>query len=140
MNKKAATFEKDGKIYTVYKRGFFFIEGYRLAERERGTAREYDMVPRNFIGRFYGWLEEVELNHTGLFWGTATVFCLAFIAFFGWLIFMLEPWTYGIDVDAVIVIAAGALCAVAALGSVREWIVSAIAPWIEERKMAAKAK
>ncbi len=130
-----ATFEKDGELYTVTKRGLFYTEGYRLVERENGTAREYDMVPRNFIGRFYDWLEDVELDHTGPFWGTATILFLAFLAYFGSLIFIIEPWIYGINVDAAIVIAFGALCAVAALGSVWEWFTEAIIPWVRWRKM-----
>ncbi len=135
-----ATFEKNGETYTVTKRGLFYVEGYRPAERENGTAREYERVPRNFIGRFYDWLEEVELDHTGLFWGTATVVLLAFLAYLGWVVFMLEPWIYGIDIWTAVIIVTTAVCVVVTCLCVQEWIVSAITPWINERKMAAKTK
>ena len=139
IDRQDTTFIKDGETNVITKRGLLYIEGYHLVETKNGIVRVYDTIPRNVIGKFFNWLEDVELDHTGPFWGTITVVCLAVLAFFGWLIFMLEPWTYGIDVGTAIIIATAVAYVVMIYFGGREWITRAIAPWIEERKMA-KAK
>ena len=133
------TFIKDGKTYSITKRGLLYIEGYRLVETEERVVVEFDTIPRNVIGKFFDLLEEVELDHTGPFWGTVTIVCLAALAFLGWLIFMIEPWTYGIDVPTAIVIATAVAYVVEVYFCGREWITMAIAPWVDEKWMA-KAK
>ena len=143
IDKRDATFVKDGKTNVITKRGLFYIEGYHLVETKKGIVREFDKIPRNVIGKFFDWLDEVEFDHTGPFWGTATIICLAVLAFLGWLIFMLEPWTYGIDVSTAIVIAMTVAYVVAIYFCGQQWITRAIAPWVDEKKRRvamAKAK
>lgn len=130
------TFIKDGETNVITKRGLLYIEGYHLVETKNGIVHVYEQIPRNVIGKYFDWLEEVECNHAGPFWGTATVVCLAFLAFFGWLIFVLEPWTYGIDAWAAIIIAMAAVYVVVIYFCGREWITEAIAPWLNQRRMA----
>ena len=138
MNKKAATFIKDGETYTVTKRGLFFIEGYRLVETERGTAREYDKVPRDFIVRFYDWLDEIEVDYPGPFWGTATIVLLVFLAYLGWVIYMFEPWIYGVDIWTAVIVIIAAVDIVVTCLCVRNWFTEAIITWARWRKMKAK--
>ena len=133
---RETTFVKDGETNVITKRGLLYIEGYHLVETKNGTVRAYEQIPRNVIGKYFDWLEEVECNHTGPFWGTTTVACLAFLAFFGWLVLMLEPWTYGIDATAAIIIAMAVAYVFMTCFSGWEWITKAIAPWLNERRMA----
>lgn len=132
---RETTFVKDGKTNVITKRGLLYIEGYHLVQTENGIVQVYDQIPRNVIGKFFDWLEEVEFDHTGPFWGTITVVCLAILALLGWLIFMLEPWTYGIDVSTAIVIGTAVAYVVMTCFSGWEWIIKAIAPWLNEKKM-----
>ena len=141
IDRKDTTFIKDGETNVITKRGLLYIEGYHLVETKNGIVCVYDTIPRNVIGKFFDWIGEVEFDHTGPFWGTATVVCLAILAFLGWLIFMLEPWTYGIDVWTVIIIVTAVVYAVVIYFCGQTWITMAIAPWVDERRMAkAKAK
>jgi antibiotic biosynthesis monooxygenase (ABM) superfamily enzyme len=133
---RETTFVKDGETYVITKRGLLYIEGYHLIETKNGTVHAYDQIPRNAIGKFFDWLEEVEFDYTGPFWGTVTIVCLVALAFFGWLIFMLEPWYHGIDVSTAIVIATAVAYVVMACFSGWEWATKAIAPWLNERRMA----
>lgn len=138
IDRQDTTFIKDGETNVITKRGLFYIEGYHLVETKTGIVRVYDQIPRNVIGKFFDWLEEVEFDHTGPFWGTITAVCLAVLAFLGWLIFMLEPWTYGIDVWTAIIIVTAVVYVVATYFCGQIWIERAIAPWTDERRVATR--
>lgn len=138
IDRQDTTFIKDGETNVITKRGLFYIEGYHLVETKTGIVRVYDQIPRNVIGKFFDWLEEVEFDHTGPFWGTITAVCLAVLAFLGWLIFMLEPWTYGIDVWTAIIIVTAVVYVVATYFCGQIWIERAIAPWADERRVATR--
>ena len=77
IDKRDATFVKDGKTNVITKRGLFYIEGYHLVETKKGIVREFDKIPRNVIGKFFDWLDEVEFDHTGPFWGTVTMLTMS---------------------------------------------------------------
>ena len=137
IDRQDTVFVKNSETNVITKRGLFYIEGYHLVETENGIVRVHDQIPRNVIGKFFDWLEEVELDHAGPFWGVITVVCIGILAFLSWLIFMLEPWTYGVDVSAGVVIATAVAYAVVIYFCGSEWI-RAIASWVDERRVATR--
>ena len=123
-----------GNMFEVTKKGPFHVEGYRLVEVEGELVREFYIIPRNFMGRLLDWFEDVEAIHPGPFWGTLTIFCLAALAYGGWLLYMLEPWTYGWrHIDTIIVAIYGAVCVVVTFLVGWTWIAMAIVPWVRLR-------
>ena len=134
IDRQDTVFVKNSETNVITKRGPLYIEGYHLVETESGIVRVHDQIPRNVIGEFFDWLEEVELDHAGPFWGAITVVCIGILAFLSWLIFMLEPWTYGVDVSAGIVIATAVAYVVVIYFCGWEWI-RAIVSWVNERRV-----